>query len=43
VEASPESLEVRWFAPHELPLNTVPPVIEILRAAYAPEAEALLR
>jgi dTDP-glucose pyrophosphorylase/ADP-ribose pyrophosphatase YjhB (NUDIX family) len=31
---SHESLEVRWFATHEIPLNTVPPVIEILRAAY---------
>jgi ADP-ribose pyrophosphatase YjhB (NUDIX family) len=41
--ASPESLEVSWFAPHELPLNTVPPVIEILRAAYGAEGPALLR
>ncbi len=41
--ASPESLEVRWFAPHELPLNTVPPVIEILRAAYGNTTLALLR
>ena len=41
--ASPESLEVRWFAPHELPLHTVPPVIEILRAAYGAEVPALLR
>jgi dTDP-glucose pyrophosphorylase/ADP-ribose pyrophosphatase YjhB (NUDIX family) len=41
--ASPESHEVRWFAPHELPLNTVPPVIEILRAAYGNTTLALLR
>jgi 8-oxo-dGTP pyrophosphatase MutT (NUDIX family) len=36
LSASSESLDVRWFAPGELPLNTVPPVIEILRAAYSP-------
>jgi dTDP-glucose pyrophosphorylase/8-oxo-dGTP pyrophosphatase MutT (NUDIX family) len=41
--ASIESLDVRWFAPGELPLNTVPPVIEILRAAYSPFEESLLR
>ena len=41
--ASPESLEVRWFAPHELPLNTVPPVLEILRAAYSPQNPPHLR
>jgi D-glycero-alpha-D-manno-heptose 1-phosphate guanylyltransferase len=41
--ASPESLDVRWFAPHELPLNTVPPVIEILRAAYSQTNSTLLR
>jgi 8-oxo-dGTP pyrophosphatase MutT (NUDIX family) len=41
--ASPESHEVRWFAPHELPLHTVPPVIEILRAANGAEGPALLR
>jgi dTDP-glucose pyrophosphorylase/8-oxo-dGTP pyrophosphatase MutT (NUDIX family) len=41
--ASHESLEVRWFAPAELPLNTVPPVIEILRAAYNPGNSTLLR
>lgn len=41
--ASSESLDVRWFAPGELPLNTVPPVIEILRAAYSPFKESLLR
>jgi D-glycero-alpha-D-manno-heptose 1-phosphate guanylyltransferase len=40
--ASPESLDVRWFAPHELPLNTVPPVIEILRAAYSQTNSSLL-
>lgn len=31
LEKSPESLDLRWFFPHELPLNTVPPVVEILR------------
>jgi dTDP-glucose pyrophosphorylase/8-oxo-dGTP pyrophosphatase MutT (NUDIX family) len=41
--ASHESLDVRWFAPGELPLNTVPPVIEILRAAYSQTNSSLLR
>jgi dTDP-glucose pyrophosphorylase/8-oxo-dGTP pyrophosphatase MutT (NUDIX family) len=41
--ASHESLEVRWFAPAELPLNTVPPVIEIFRAAYTLGNSTLLR
>lgn len=40
---SPESLEVCWFAPHELPLNIVPPVVEILRVAYLNNQSALLR
>jgi dTDP-glucose pyrophosphorylase len=40
---SSESLDVRWFAPGELPLNTVPPIIEILRAAYNQSKEIFLR
>jgi D-glycero-alpha-D-manno-heptose 1-phosphate guanylyltransferase len=32
LEKSPESLDLRWFDLHHLPLNTVPPVVEILRA-----------
>lgn len=39
---SPESLEVRWFAPDQLPLATVPPVIEIIRAAYESSGQARL-
>ena len=31
LQKSPESLDLRWFFPHELPLNTAPPVVEILR------------
>jgi 8-oxo-dGTP pyrophosphatase MutT (NUDIX family)/UTP-glucose-1-phosphate uridylyltransferase len=41
--ASPESLDLRWFAPRELPLNTVPPVAEILRTAFRPECSPVLR
>ncbi len=41
--ASPESLDLRWFAPDELPLNTVPPVVEILREAYCHEGTPVLR
>ena len=33
--ASSESLAVSWFAPAEIPLNTVPPVVELLRHAFA--------
>lgn len=40
---SHESLDLQWFAPHELPLNTVPPVIEILREAYSHNGHAVLR
>jgi ADP-ribose pyrophosphatase YjhB (NUDIX family)/dTDP-glucose pyrophosphorylase len=43
VAASPESLDVKWFAPHELPLNTAPPVVEILRAAFSHRARPVLR
>jgi hypothetical protein len=31
LKKSPESLDLRWFHPHEIPLHTVPPVVEILR------------
>ncbi|MEI6073128.1 MAG: sugar phosphate nucleotidyltransferase [Verrucomicrobiae bacterium] len=41
--ASPESLDLRWFAPNELPLNTVPPVVEILRVAFRHEGSPVLR
>ncbi len=41
--ASPESLDVRWFAPESLPLNTVPPVVEILREAFRHNGHAVLR
>lgn len=41
--ASSESLDIRWFCPHELPLNTAPPVVEILRAAYLPGGSSCLR
>ena len=41
--ASPESLNLRWFGPSELPLNTVPPVVEILRVAYSHEGTPVLR
>ena len=40
---SPESLDVRWFAPANIPLNTVPPVVEILRQALCGGACAVLR
>ena len=41
--ASPESLDLRWFASRELPLNTVPPVVEILREAFRHEGSPVLR
>jgi ADP-ribose pyrophosphatase YjhB (NUDIX family) len=31
---SHESLDLKWFGPSELPLNTVPPVVEMLRLAW---------
>ena len=40
---SSESLDLRWFSPDELPLNTVPPVVEILRAACSQTRNTLLR
>jgi 8-oxo-dGTP pyrophosphatase MutT (NUDIX family) len=40
---SSESLDLRWFSPDELPLNTVPPVVEILRAACSQTTNNLLR
>lgn len=40
---SHESLDLRWFAPHEIPLNTVAPVVEILREAYNHDGHAVLR
>ena len=41
--ASPESLDLRWFAPSELPLSTVPPVVEILRVAFRHAGTPILR
>lgn len=41
--ASNESLNLAWFAPVKLPLNTVPPVVEILRGAFAHGKNAILR
>ena len=41
--ASPESLDLGWFVPNELPLNTVPPVAEILREAFRPKCSPVLR
>jgi D-glycero-alpha-D-manno-heptose 1-phosphate guanylyltransferase len=41
--ASPESLNLKWLAPHALPLNTVPPVVEILRHAFARDGHTVLR
>lgn len=32
MQKSPESLDLQWFHPHEIPLNTAPPAVEILRA-----------
>lgn len=43
LERSEESLEVAWFAPERLPLNTVPPVVEILRQALQPGGGGWLR
>ena len=40
---SSESLDLRWFSPDELPLNTVPPVVEILRVACSQTRNTLLR
>jgi len=40
---SPESLDVRWFAPARIPLNTVPPVVEILRQALLGNSLGVLR
>ena len=40
--ASSESLDVAWFAPGDLPLNTVPPVVEVLRHAFARSSQAVL-
>jgi len=42
-KASPESLDLRWFPPGELPLSTVPPVVEILRHALAFDGQPVLR
>ncbi|MCX7868356.1 MAG: sugar phosphate nucleotidyltransferase [Terrimicrobiaceae bacterium] len=41
--AGPESLELGWFPPGKLPLNTLPPVIEILREALGGGGPGLLR
>lgn len=40
---SPESRDLRWFAPENLPLNTVPPAIEILRSVWSHDGKAVLR
>ena len=41
--ASSESLALRWFPPYELPLNIVPPVVEVLRAAFTREGNPVFR
>ena len=41
--ASRESLALEWFSVHELPLNTIPPAVEILRQAFARDKQAVLR
>lgn len=41
--ASPESVDLQWFSPDSLPLNTVPPVVEILREACRYAGQAVLR
>jgi ADP-ribose pyrophosphatase YjhB (NUDIX family)/UTP-glucose-1-phosphate uridylyltransferase len=41
--SSSESLDLRWISPIELPLNTVPPVVEILRSACGQTSVTLLR
>lgn len=43
LKKSPESLDVRWFTPSEIPLNTCPAVVEILRAAYTNQSLSFLR
>ncbi len=43
LKASPESLDLRWFPPCELPLSTVPPVVEILRLALSRKSSPVLR
>lgn len=40
---SHESRELGWFAPENLPLNTVPPAVEMLRAAWDHDGRAVLR
>jgi 8-oxo-dGTP pyrophosphatase MutT (NUDIX family)/UTP-glucose-1-phosphate uridylyltransferase len=40
---SHESFDLRWFAPNEIPLNTVPPVVEILRQAWGWNGCPILR
>jgi dTDP-glucose pyrophosphorylase/ADP-ribose pyrophosphatase YjhB (NUDIX family) len=41
LRASGESIELRWFAPGEVPLNTCPPVTEPFRAAFLGDAGLL--
>jgi len=41
--SSHESLDLQWIAPNELPMNTVPPVIEILRSACYWAQKGVLR
>jgi D-glycero-alpha-D-manno-heptose 1-phosphate guanylyltransferase len=43
LSASPESIGVEWFAPKSLPLNTVPPVVEILRSALLECSHPVMR
>lgn len=42
LSASPESQAVAWFAPEDIPLCTVPPVVEILREASRFQGAAVL-
>lgn len=39
---SSESLDLKWFPPAEIPSATVPPVIEVIRAALSGGSDALL-
>jgi 8-oxo-dGTP pyrophosphatase MutT (NUDIX family) len=42
LKLSAESLDLRWFAPHEIPLNTIPPIVEVLRALSSHANRAIL-
>lgn len=43
LRASRESLELRWFASNELPMNTIPLVVETLRCACENPQKGMLR